>query len=704
MSKKQSAIEIRTVIVDRVKSTSEKFSVFTARPADAPGDYYPVKMFVGPVSERQRWVVCGQEKDDPRWGKQFACEFATLAAPTTPYELDVMIRSGHVEGWGYDQVYELVRHPERAQLIDIIERHPEELIGYESITAEMMATLQTAWQRGSKLAGVYARLGELGITGTLTDRIVKQYGFDTIERLEEDPYKPIFDVERYGWKTAESVARQLEIESHDPRRLKAGLAVAVAEETWKAGHTWLTERRGVALASGLLEIDQDEVRSQVAAACEDGRLVSEADRLYPRGLYEAETEIAASIAQRMDRQQAGPPSLAPHDRSRSQLSDMQFDAVEMALASHISLLTGGPGCGKTTTIKELVACAQEHGMSVTLMAPTGKAAMRMREATGYEARTIHSTLGIKPGEWTLRNEPLSGLVVVDECSMLDTQLAAAVMRGVSPAANLVLVGDPDQLPSVGPGAVLRDLISIDAIPRVHLTRVFRNEAGVAVNAARIRAGEMIVSLPDCAVIKTEDSEQTAERILRYIARERPENCLVLVGTHEGPIGRWELNRRLQALLNPEEEGRGIRHRIGEHEQEIRLGDRVMLTRNNADLDYFNGDTGVVRDVIVPRSITVDLDGADSRTVTLAGENKHDATLAYAITGHKAQGSEAAIVIVAVAPSRVNSREWLYTAMTRGKQQVFLVGSTRAMEDAIGNRIINERRTTLVERVREALEG
>lgn len=703
MPEKTSSIEVLHVIVERVRTTSDKFSVYEARLADQIAPPLTVKQFTGPARERQRWTVCGSYHEHSwtdRRGRrhdeqQFVAEFATLASPTTPAELDDFISSGLVEGWDGEQVYELRRHPDRVNLIQIIEERPQELIGYVSITAEMMASLREAWQRGTSLAATYAGLGELGLGGSMSDRLIKRYGWSTIGMLEANPYTPIFDVDRYGWKHAESVARTLGIDTRDKRRLAAGYTVAIAEATWKDGHTWMTPPAALAASLALLALPIDELQAGIDGAYETGLLIRRGDHIYPASLYEAEQGIAASVAQRLSRDH----TIIVCRTENDALSAEQWEAVRMACAEPLSLLTGGPGCGKTTTIKQVIEEALLLGRSVTLMAPTGKAARRMTEATGHPATTIHSRLGLAPGQWG-SNEELHGMVVVDEVSMLDTQLAAAVFRAVAPSANLLLVGDPDQLPSVGPGAVLRDLIACEAIPRVHLTRVFRNDAGVAVNAARIRAGEMVLSLPDCAVIKTESPEHTAGRIISYIAREAPKDVLVLVPTNNGPLGRYALCRELQAVCNPGEAGRGMVIKRESITEEIRRGDKIMMTRNDSTQGYYNGDQGVVIAVDIPRSITVLLDG--EREVILKGENKRDCTLAYAITGHKSQGSEAPLVIVAVQPGRVLGREWLYTAMTRGKQQVYLVGDAQAMDQAIRTVRTPERRTGLVEAIEAAL--
>jgi len=347
------------------------------------------------------------------------------------------------------------------------------------------------------------------------------------------------------------------------------------------------------------------------------------------------------------------------------------------------------------------------------MAPTGKAAARMAEATDHPASTVHSRLRLRPGDTRMPDdfEPLTGLVIVDEVSMLDTSLAATMLARISPAAQILLVGDPDQLPSVGPGAVLRDLITADRLPRVHLDHVYRNEAGIAVNAARMRAGNNILSLPDCQIISAETQEAAMTQVLdcadhALLAGKSRDQVLVLTPTNDGPVGRYALNQVLQTALAEAPAGSGITQyvpsakdpdgTVHKRSEELRPGDRVMVTRNSSELGVFNGQTGTVVEVHAQKSLDVDIDGA---TVNFEGENKRMLTLAYAITGHKSQGSEAPIVIAPIFPSRVLSREWLYTVMTRGKEQCILIGDVPAIQACISVQRCNERRTGLVEAIR-----
>jgi len=722
MSTKKAAVDILVVRVERVRNTSDSFSVYTGRvereePADANvellGAFWDktvtVKQFAGPVRQLQRWCIAGKVVEDPRWGSQFVAQFATLATPRSDRDLESFLTSGLVDGWDFWAYHRLVGATE-GERWQLCRDHPEQLLEIEGITPEMVANLQQCWRRGSGLAEVYAQLADWGCTGRQSDALVKYYGFATIEKLTEDPYKDILEINGYGWKTAENVAMCVGMPKNDPKRIRAGLDVAVHERTWQSGDTWLSEDSACRAAGDLLvPLGEDAIDQQLAQAIADGHLLYTEGRIYPERLYQAEQTIAAQIARRAAR--ADLPTYGPFDvDSADDLSPEQWTAVCTALNSSISLLTGGPGTGKTTALRTLIGNARHAGLSVTCMAPTGKAAARMTEATGYPAATIHSRLRITPGIDLPADdlEPVTGMVIVDEVSMLDTGLAAAMLTRISPLAQILLVGDPDQLPSVGPGAVLRDLIAADCMPRVHLDHVYRNDAGVAINAGRMRAGENILSLPDCEIVPAETQLLALARIhdaleARLRDGKQHSDVLVLTPTNDGPCGRLALNTMLQDLLSPSLAGTGIVQYAGtstdpdgtirKRSEELRRGDRVMVTKNSSDLGVFNGQVGTVVDVIVPRSLDVEIDG---QVITFAGENKRLLTLAYAITGHKSQGSEAPIVIAPIFKSRVLSREWLYTVVTRARESCTLIGDPDAIQGCIRVRRAEERRTGLVE--------
>lgn len=710
--------EVLEVTVNRIRHSSSNFAIYDAQ--TAMGEWRPliIKQFAGPVGVGQRWIVAGKEIKDPKWGKQFAASYATLARPCTLKELELFLTSGLVEGWGWRGYAALIENLRESELLSICANSPYMLEDVPGITNPMIASLLDMWTRGGNLAQVYADLAEWGVNGRTADALVKFYGPLTSTKLTDNPYSNLLDIPGYGWKTAEQIASWVGILPADTRRVRAGIELGVHNATWQEGHTWLTAHQAARAGSALLGMPYTQVVPEIDAAIENGHVVKRGEQLYPTPLDDAESAIVGEITARLIR-----PGLINVQRTEgmfvgTQLGWKQVEAVLKGLTEPLSLLTGGPGTGKTTCLKTLVESALALGLQVSCMAPTGKAAARLSEATGHPASTIHSKLHILPGDTAddSADEQLSGLVIVDEVSMLDTSLAAAMFGRIAMGAQIVLVGDPDQLPSVGPGAVLRDLLTADVIPHTHLDHVYRNEAGIAVNAKRLREGQDILSLADCTIYEAQTPEQ-GELILLQALDDldrrgvSPDDILILTPTNDGVTGRIELNTLLQLRLNVQPAGQGITQYVStttdpdgtvrRREEEIRLGDKVMVTRNNRELGVFNGQVGKVVGLTVPRSIDVDIDG---EVKSFAGEDKRSLTLAYAITGHKAQGSEAAHVIVPIFPSRVLSREWLYTVLTRAKKTATFIGDVGALQGCIAVQRAQERRTGLADRLIAASEG
>lgn len=714
----KTALQIMTVVVERVKNTSEAFSVYTGYTDDTGWQALTYKQFTGPVRRGQRWCVAGQWVQDPKWGRQFAAQFATPAAPTCVAELETLLTGDLIEGWDWRGYRNLVAALGETGALDAVLHHPDRLADVAGITEPMIANLQSTLARAAGMATIYAELAELGVTGRMADRLVAYYGAATLDRLREDPYKDIISIDGYGWKSADSLANRLGILANDPRRLRAGLAVALHDDTWQSGSTWQTFDQTTAGAIRLLGCGWDDAHMQIGAAINEGHITAREDRLYPAPLDRSEERIAGHVAARLAGMTPFPKGMVFPLSADFGLSHEQQEAVRLALCNRVMVLTGGPGVGKTTTLRALVNTARTVGLEPVCMAPTGKAAARMTEATGYPATSIHSRLKITPGEVDAGDdaELLTGMVIVDEVSMLDTQLAAALLSRIAPGAHLLLVGDPDQLPSVGPGAVLRDLIATADIPRVHLDKVYRNEAGIAVNAARIRAGDQIMPMADVQIWDADSpahAAQLALDLIQSLLRDdySREDILVLCPTNDGPSGRYALNALLQPLLNGAAPGSGIVKGAGmvkaedsglvKRSEEIRVGDRIMVQKNSKTLGVFNGQTGTVTSVSIPRSITAIVDGND---VTFSGEDKALVTLAYAITGHKSQGSEGRIVIAPIFPSRVLSREWLYTVLTRARERCYLIGDETAIQACLAIQRAQERRTGLVERIRSYSNG
>lgn len=716
-------IETLTVTVDKVKFTQENCSIFTAHEDDSlfPGQL-TVKQFIGPVRMGQRWQVIGDWKEDVKYGRQFVGNFATLATPRTWSELAAFLTSGLVDGWDWSTLTAL-RDTFGDDACTVIDQEPHRLMAEASISEGQYESLMEMWSRGAGLAPIYASLTEWGVGAALADRLVKRYRYAVLEVIEENPYAPIRDVSYYTWRVAENVASKLEVPRDDPRRIEAGVAETIRKGALEEGHTWMTHGAAVVGARELLNLPisrieeiLDAVLVAIDEASEDATLVMLDGNLYPGILWWAEGYIGASIAQRLERRPLFSPSYfetfdSPIDISTvpDGVSGEQWAAVVMALTNTVSLLTGGPGVGKTATIRTLVEKARLLQLPVTLMAPTGKAAQRMKEATGHEASTIHRKLKLIPGQCHVSQdaELLTGLVVVDELSMISTDTASALFSGIGPDAHILLVGDPDQLPSVGPGAVLRDLLTADVLTRIHLTKVFRNDAGIAINAAHIRAGQMIQSLPDCRLMQAAQPEAAQQMVVDLLVHELPksgytvDDVLVLCPTNDGPSGRHRLNTVLQAIYNGAQAGRGVTQKVQGRDEsieyELRVGDKVMVTKNQSELGVFNGDMGKIVSVNPPKIVVAEFDG---RQVTFSGADQKLLQLAYAITIHKSQGSEAPVVISPIFFSRILSRELLYTGLTRARKQVYLLGDPAAIQGCIRTVRISERRTGLVARLAE----
>lgn len=692
-----------TITVGKVRTTGESFSILSGR---VEGEFFDqtFKLFAGPFYQGQRLIVAGEQHDDPKWGDQFVCTFVALATPRDANELRDFVQS--LDGWRQSHVSAVIE-TFADETIATIDATPFKLLDVPGITDPMIDELTDAWQRGQGLAPIFAQLGEWSISQALSERLVKHYRAATLDVLTENPYAPIIDVNYFTWKTAEAVARCLEIPAGDPRRVKAGMAEAVRRGTIQDGHTWMWQGAAVMSASQLLGIDDETISDLLDDDDESGLIVREDDHVYPAGAHHAECLIAHELAKRLSRAPLVHPDTLDALTKPPVLSEEQWSGVLMAFTNTVSVLTGGPGVGKTITIGGVIEAAAALRLPVTLMAPTGKAARRMTEATGHPASTIHKKLGLVPGIIGVgaKVDLLRGVVVIDECSMVDNATAASLLTGIAADAHIVLVGDPDQLPSVGPGAVLRDILASDLLTRVHLTKVFRNDAGVAINAARIRAGDTITHLDDCQIRPAATPEAARRLVLDLVRHEIPAmgydlaDLLVLCPTNDGESGRHKLNTDLQQHYNGRRAGMGLELKADGKPYELRVSDRVIFTKNHTELGVANGETGIVTAVNAPKAITIDVEG---RELVLTGEDRYIVQLAYAITVHKSQGSEAPVVIIPVFQSRILSRELLYTAITRARARVYLVGDEGAMQACLNVIRVEERRTGLQARLADAV--
>ncbi|HEY2989107.1 MAG TPA: ATP-dependent RecD-like DNA helicase [Candidatus Binatia bacterium] len=678
-----------------------------------------------PVSEGEEIKVSGIWRTHPRYGLQFQAEQWEKVEPATLGGIEKYLGSGLIKGIGPTYARRLVS-AFGLETLKILSQEPQRVLEVSGIGRVRAQKILRAWQDQRGMQDVMVFLQGHGVGSALALRIYRAFGAETVARVKENPYCLAEEVYGVGFILADRIAATLGISGDFPLRVQAGL-LHVLRKFADDGHCYVPLAPFKANAAALLGVEEDATERAIEKLAMEGKLVLErggADnetRVYPRELHEAERRVAAAIRRLLaapsclkDKSLKGPGDLTLKFSSSAAvlLEPEQRDAISQALRQKVLVITGGPGTGKTTLLLVLLKILQRSEATVALAAPTGRAAKRMAELSGEEAKTIHRLLEFNPHEGGFQrgedNRIDADAIVIDEASMLDLPLMDHLLCAVEPHSHLVLIGDVDQLPSVGPGSVLRDLIDSQAVPVVVLKRIFRQagESLIVENAHRILHGEslMLEAHPDKRdfVFIAREREEDALDVIRELVKERIPRRLgasardvqLLSPMHRGLLGTVHLNRELQQLLNPG--GKGL-ERGG---TVFRLGDRVMQLRNDYDKGIFNGDLGrIVRVDAEEGELDVDFDG---RKVSYDLEDLDELSLAYATSVHKSQGSEYPAVVIALHTSHfpMLHRSILYTAVTRGKELVVLVGSKRALALAINNVRIEQRCTGLKERLKQ----
>ena len=658
-------------------------------------------------------LLCeGEWRVDKRYGQQFQCETWEEVMPATAYGIEKYLGSGLVKGIGPKFAKLIVGHF-GTDTIEVIETDIERLYEVPGIGKKRVEKIRESWEKQKDIKYVMLFLQGFGVSTAYAAKIYRQYGKESIDKVKENPYRLADDIWGIGFKTADGIARKMGYEMNYERRLLSGL-IYTLNQLADEGHCYAEEEQLIATAKQMLEADEECIRTAMTHAIETEDLMLDGTAIYLPPFYYAECGTANRLNALVHTKEAGSIFTARFDLAKLQretgieYDDVQVEAIRQAIASKVMVLTGGPGTGKTTTTKAIIAALQSAGMRILLAAPTGRAAKRMSEATGMEAKTIHRLLEYNPQDGYKRNDenPLEGdALIVDECSMIDIILMNNLTKALPTKMRLVLVGDIDQLPSVGAGNVLRDIIDSGVIPVVRLTRIFRQaqSSRIVMSAHAINRG----CFPDISngqhtdffFMKQEEPEKVAETIVSLVRDRLPKayrqptaNIQVLTPMQRGVVGAANLNMVLQQALN---HNTAALVRGGYTYKE---GDRVMQLRNNYDKDVYNGDLGYVRSVdMEERTLTVDFDG---QLVEYEVSELDELTLAYATTIHKSQGSEYPIVVMPVLMTHyvMLQRNLIYTGITRAKKICVLVGQTKAIAYAIHNMKVLKRNTRLKERL------
>lgn len=677
------------------------------------------------------------------YGTQLKVSSYTLKEPEDLVSIERYLGSGAIRGVGAALAARIVKKFKK-DTFRIIEEEPERLSEVKGISERKAREIAEQVEEKKDMREAMIYLQKYGISTKLAAKIYKYYGMRVYKVLEENPYQLADNIEGVGFKTADEIASRIGIHTDSDYRIRSGLFYTLQQAAGE-GHIYLPQDVLMRRAGALLGVEIEDIGKHVMDLCIDKKTVmKEKDgeiRVYPANYYYMELNTAKMLHD-LNINCEMPEDLMERrlrkveESEQIELDPMQHKAVIESIKHGLLILTGGPGTGKTTTINTMIRFFDSEGMSILLAAPTGRAAKRMTEATGYEAQTIHRLLevNVNPEEEDsvggfLRNRqnPLEAdVIIIDEMSMVDLTLMHALLSAVVPGTRLVLVGDVDQLPSVGPGSVLRDIIASERFAVVTLTRIFRQagESDIVVNAHKINAGEPVVldnKSQDFFFLKRQDADTIIGVIIFLIQKKlpayvgaQPSEIQVMTPTRKGLLGVERLNQILQRYLNPEDPKKNEKEING---RLFREGDKVMQIKNNYQLEWevktkyglavdqgtgiFNGDMGVVTE-INQYTETVEVEFDEGRKVKYGFEMTDELELAYAITVHKSQGSEYPAVIIPLLPGPrlLYNRNLLYTAVTRAKKCLTIIGSDAVFQEMIQNRNEQARYTSLAERIQE----
>ena len=735
-------VEVVTGYVEHIVFRNEENGYTVFRLENDDGEITCVGNF-NFISEGEMMELRGEYTNHNVYGLQLKVSSHTLKEPEDVVSIERYLGSGAIKGVGQALAGRIVKKF-REDTFRIIEEEPERLADIKGISERKAREIAEQVEEKKDMRKAMIYLQKYGISNRLAAKIYQRYGMDVYKVLEENPYQLADSIEGIGFKTADEIAARIGIHTDSDYRIKSGLFYTL-QQAVSEGHVYLPQEELLRRAGILLEVEIKGIEKHVMDLCIERKTVMKEYegeiRVYPAHYYYLELNTAKMLYD-LDIDCDMPEDLMEsrlrkvEESEKIELDPMQHRAVIESIKHGLLVLTGGPGTGKTTTINTMIRFFDSEGMSILLAAPTGRAAKRMTEATGYEAQTIHRLLevNVNPEEEDsiggfLRNRqnPLEAdVIIIDEMSMVDLPLMHALLSAVVPGTRLVLVGDVDQLPSVGPGSVLKDIIASQRFPVVTLTRIFRQagESDIVVNAHKINAGEPVIldnKSRDFFFLRRQDADTIIGVVIMLIQKKlpgyvhaHPNEIQVMTPTRKGLLGVERLNGILQRYLNPPQKGRTEREING---RLFRVGDKVMQIKNNYQLEWevstkfgltvdkgtgiFNGDMGIITE-INEYTETLEVEFDESRKVKYSFDMTEELELAYAITVHKSQGSEypAVIIPLLAGPKLLYTRNLLYTAVTRARKCLTIVGSDAVFQEMIQNKNEQARYTSLADRIRE----
>jgi exodeoxyribonuclease V alpha subunit len=667
--------------------------------------------YLAGVSPGEVLKVKGTWQTHPKYGLQFKIHSYEMTLPAAVEGIRTYLASGIIKGIGSSLAARLVA-AFGPRTLEIIESAPERLVDVEGIGEAKSDKIQSAWKEHHTLRTIMQFLQEMGVQTSFCAKIYKEYGPDAIDFIRADPYVLAENFAGPGFIIADTIARKLGVEQENPQRVRACIRHIIMQNA-DEGHTFAESENLLSRCENLFQISRPAIQKAIDEMVAAKAIVIEpigngasTSAIYMKDLHLAETGLASRLKALLSLPlepaaiKADRISREVHEKLAINLSTEQIQVLEEVFSHRIVIITGGPGTGKTTLLRSISTIFENQGKRVMLSAPTGRAARRMAEVTRKKTGTIHRLLGynfIDGGFLRNRDNPLDAdAIIIDEASMVDTHLMYHLLIAVSPSAALVLVGDTSQLPSVGPGNVLADMIDSGCIPVFYLNKIFRQdtESAIVANAHKVRRGEAPVctnpngfeDLGDFYFIEQSDPNRVAARIVRLCREELPgkfsldpiHDIQVLTPMHKGSVGTINLNQMLQKALNPQPVSLDA---LG---NSFKIGDKVMHLINNYQKEVYNGDIGIIRSIDrQKRELSVDYYG---KTVPYAADEFDQISTAYAISVHKSQGSEYPVVIVPLVTQHyiLLQRNLLYTAMTRGKKLVILIGTQKALHIALNN--------------------